>query len=127
MGYTAVPIVGLTASVRRGDFQNLGLDDWIGKPVRLKELQKRLSSYFDDSETNDDVVSETAAQGDQNANVTRPGLTIDCMSMSIRQRESLLEAPPPENTRATSKLFAENKMRNNMSIDILPTISLPKS
>lgn len=41
-----IPIVGLTASVRREDFGNIGLNDWIGKPVRLKELQKKLSSIL---------------------------------------------------------------------------------
>ena len=54
MGHTQIPIVGLTASVRRGDFQNIGLDDWIGKPVRLKELQKKLAGYFDGNNSDDD-------------------------------------------------------------------------
>jgi CheY-like chemotaxis protein len=39
-----LPIVGLTASVRRDDFTNVGLNDWIGKPVRLKELQTKLNA-----------------------------------------------------------------------------------
>ena len=43
LGYT-LPIVGLTASVRREDFRDLGLDDWIGKPVRLKELTAKIES-----------------------------------------------------------------------------------
>ena len=38
-----LPIVGLTASVRRSDFDGIGLDDWIGKPVRLNELQEKIS------------------------------------------------------------------------------------
>ena len=37
-----LPIVGLTASVRREDFQDLGLNEWIGKPVRLKELKTKI-------------------------------------------------------------------------------------
>jgi CheY-like chemotaxis protein len=39
-----LPIVGLSASVRREDFGSIGLNDWIGKPVRLKELQTKLQS-----------------------------------------------------------------------------------
>jgi CheY-like chemotaxis protein len=39
-----LPIVGLSASVRREDFGSIGLNDWIGKPVRLKELQAKLQS-----------------------------------------------------------------------------------
>jgi signal transduction histidine kinase len=39
-----LPIVGLTASVRRDDFATIGLNDWIGKPVRLKELQTKLNT-----------------------------------------------------------------------------------
>ena len=40
-----VPIVGLTASVRREDFESIGFNGWIGKPVRLKELQTKLSEF----------------------------------------------------------------------------------
>ena len=43
LGYQ-MPIMGLTASVRRADFENIGLNDWIGKPVRLKVLKEKLSS-----------------------------------------------------------------------------------
>ena len=42
-----LPIVGLTASVRREDFENIGLNGWIGKPVRLKELQKKIVAAID--------------------------------------------------------------------------------
>jgi signal transduction histidine kinase len=40
-----IPIVGLSASVRREDFHSIGLTDWIGKPVRLKELQTKLNMF----------------------------------------------------------------------------------
>ena len=45
LGYNSdtLPIVGLTASVRRSDFVGIGLNDWIGKPVRLNELQKKIT------------------------------------------------------------------------------------
>lgn len=46
-----LPIVGLTASVRREDFENIGLNGWIGKPVRLKELQRQISLIFTASST----------------------------------------------------------------------------
>mmetsp|Transcript_26899 Transcript_26899/g.39791 ORF Transcript_26899/g.39791 Transcript_26899/m.39791 type:complete len:666 (-) Transcript_26899:35-2032(-) len=36
------PIIGLTASVYRTDFMDLGLDGWICKPVRLGDLQKTI-------------------------------------------------------------------------------------
>ena len=45
-GKAELPIMGLTASVRREDFQDIGLNDWIGKPVRLKELQAKISSIM---------------------------------------------------------------------------------
>jgi signal transduction histidine kinase len=48
LGYT-LPIVGLTASVRREDFRDLGLDDWIGKPVRLKELTAKIDALVQPS------------------------------------------------------------------------------
>ena len=37
-----LPIIGLTASVRREDFECIGLSGWIGKPVRLNELQSKI-------------------------------------------------------------------------------------
>ena len=40
-----VPIVGLTASVRRDDFETVGFNGWIGKPVRLSELQGKLNEF----------------------------------------------------------------------------------
>ena len=40
-----VPIVGLTASVRRDDFESIGFNGWIGKPVRLSELQSKLAEF----------------------------------------------------------------------------------
>ena len=43
MGYADLPIVGLTASVKRLDFKELGFDDWLAKPTPLKELKKKLN------------------------------------------------------------------------------------
>jgi CheY-like chemotaxis protein len=42
LGYTNLPIYGLTASVQRSDFSELGLDDWIPKPVPMKDLKSKL-------------------------------------------------------------------------------------
>lgn len=39
-----IPIVGLTASVYRSDFSDIGLDGWLCKPVRLKELRQTIST-----------------------------------------------------------------------------------
>lgn len=42
MGYNDLPIYGLTASVARSDFTELGFDDWLPKPIPLKELKTKL-------------------------------------------------------------------------------------
>ncbi|KAL3913110.1 MAG: hypothetical protein SGILL_006622 [Bacillariaceae sp.] len=42
MGYTDLQIIGLTASVSRSDFSELGFDDWLPKPVPFKDLKTRL-------------------------------------------------------------------------------------
>jgi CheY-like chemotaxis protein len=43
LGYTDLPIYGLTASVARSDFTELGFDDWLPKPIRMKELKNKLN------------------------------------------------------------------------------------
>ena len=43
MGYTDLPIFGLTASVARSDYKELGFNDWIAKPVPMKDLRAKLS------------------------------------------------------------------------------------
>ena len=43
MGYTALPIYGLTASVSRSDFTELGFTDWIAKPISMKDLKTKLN------------------------------------------------------------------------------------
>lgn len=43
MGYTNLPIYGLTASVSRSDFAELGFDDWLPKPIPMKELKRKLN------------------------------------------------------------------------------------
>jgi CheY-like chemotaxis protein/nitrogen-specific signal transduction histidine kinase len=45
LGYSDLPIVGLTASVTRSDFADLGFNDWLAKPVPLKELRIKLRQY----------------------------------------------------------------------------------
>jgi CheY-like chemotaxis protein len=45
LGYTDLQIFGLTASVLRSDFSELGFDDWIPKPVTLKDLKTRLVKF----------------------------------------------------------------------------------
>lgn len=42
MGYSDLPIYGLTASVARNDYQDLGLNDWIAKPIPMKDLKTKL-------------------------------------------------------------------------------------
>ena len=41
-GYTNLPIIALTASVKQCDFQDLGFDDWLPKPTKLNQLQVKL-------------------------------------------------------------------------------------
>lgn len=42
MGYTDLPILGLTASVARSDFKELGFSDWVPKPVTFNVLKSKL-------------------------------------------------------------------------------------
>ena len=42
MGYTDLPIYGLTASVSRSDFTELGFNDWLPKPILMKDLKAKL-------------------------------------------------------------------------------------
>jgi CheY-like chemotaxis protein/nitrogen-specific signal transduction histidine kinase len=42
LGYADLPILGLTASVSRSDFTELGFNDWLPKPIPMKELTNRL-------------------------------------------------------------------------------------
>ncbi|KAG7345878.1 PAS domain containing protein [Nitzschia inconspicua] len=42
MGYTNLLILGLTASQKRTDFEDLGFDDWLPKPIPMKELKLKL-------------------------------------------------------------------------------------
>lgn len=42
LGYTNLPIFGLTASVARSDFTELGFDDWLPKPILMKDLKSKL-------------------------------------------------------------------------------------
>lgn len=43
MGYTELPIYGLTASMARSDFNDLGFTDWLAKPIPMKDLKKKLN------------------------------------------------------------------------------------
>lgn len=42
MGYTNLPILGLTASVKRSDYIELGFNDWLPKPILMKDLKAKL-------------------------------------------------------------------------------------
>jgi len=42
MGYVSLPIFGLTASVARSDYRELGFDDWLPKPIPRKDLNLKL-------------------------------------------------------------------------------------
>ena len=42
MGYTDLPIYGLTASVKQSDYSDLGFDDWLPKPLPMSELKTKL-------------------------------------------------------------------------------------
>jgi signal transduction histidine kinase len=42
MGYTDMPILGLTASVKRSDYEELGFTDWLPKPILMKDLKAKL-------------------------------------------------------------------------------------
>jgi signal transduction histidine kinase/ActR/RegA family two-component response regulator len=42
LGHTDLPIYGLTASVQRANFFDLGFNDWIAKPIPMKVLKAKL-------------------------------------------------------------------------------------
>eukprot|EP00934_Nitzschia_sp_Nitz4_P001615 Nitzschia sp. Nitz4//scaffold148_size54725//5350//7512//NITZ4_006651-RA/size54725-processed-gene-0.7-mRNA-1//1//CDS//3329536727//1615//frame0 len=44
MGFTDLPILGLTASMKHSDYRELGFDDWLGKPVPMNELKMKLQT-----------------------------------------------------------------------------------
>ena len=59
MGYTDLPIVGLTASVKRSDYIELGFNDWLPKPILMKDLKaKLLKLHSDRLEDSDESSSE---------------------------------------------------------------------
>jgi CheY-like chemotaxis protein len=45
MGYNSLPIFGLTASVARSDFGELGFDGWLAKPIPMKDLKAKLHQF----------------------------------------------------------------------------------
>ena len=42
MGFTDLPIIGLTASVGRTDFKEIGFNEWVTKPVPMKDMKTKL-------------------------------------------------------------------------------------
>lgn len=58
MGYTDLPILGLTASVKRSDYEELGFTDWLPKPILMKDLKaKLLKLVSNNSEDSDDSMT----------------------------------------------------------------------
>ncbi|KAG7365580.1 PAS domain containing protein [Nitzschia inconspicua] len=55
MGYTDLLILGLTASQKRSDFKDLGFDDWLPKPILIKELKSKLRHFCNLSRKTGDV------------------------------------------------------------------------
>jgi CheY-like chemotaxis protein len=47
LGYSHLPILGLTASVKRSDYQELGFDDWLPKPILMDTLKAKLNLFSD--------------------------------------------------------------------------------
>ena len=45
MGHNDLTIYGLTASVARSDFTELGFNDWLPKPIPMKDLRSKLSRF----------------------------------------------------------------------------------
>ena len=42
MGFSELPVYGLTASIKRSNYLELGFDDWLLKPIRMKDLKQKL-------------------------------------------------------------------------------------
>jgi len=59
MGYTDLPIVGLTASVKRSDYIELGFNDWLPKPILMKDLKAKLLKLLSDHSEDSDESSRT--------------------------------------------------------------------
>lgn len=58
MGYTDLPILGLTASVKRSDYEELGFTDWLPKPILMKDLKAKLFKLCTDhSEDSDESIA----------------------------------------------------------------------
>jgi len=58
MGYTDLPILGLTASVKRSDYEELGFTDWLPKPILMKDLKaKLLKLVSNNSEDSDESMT----------------------------------------------------------------------
>jgi len=45
MGYADLAIYGLTASMTRSDFTELGFNDWLPKPMTMKDLKAKLHDF----------------------------------------------------------------------------------
>lgn len=60
MGYTDLPILGLTASVKRSDYEELGFTDWLPKPILMKDLKAKLLKLCSNQAGEDSDESITA-------------------------------------------------------------------
>lgn len=57
-GYTDLPILGLTASVKRSDYEELGFTDWLPKPILMKDLKAKLQKLCEPNGEDSDKSSE---------------------------------------------------------------------
>jgi len=55
MGYTDLPILGLTASVKRSDYEELGFTDWLPKPILMKDLKAKLLKLYDSEDSDESI------------------------------------------------------------------------
>ena len=66
MGYSDLPIFAMTASVQWTKFAELGLDDWICKPIPLSILKEKLRQL---QERNDNSQTEGLMKPDEYASI----------------------------------------------------------
>ena len=57
-GFTDLPILGLTASVKRSDYEELGFTDWLPKPILMKDLKAKLQKLCEPNSDDSDKSSE---------------------------------------------------------------------
>lgn len=101
MGYSqeSLPILALTASVPRADYPELGLNDWLTKPMVIKDIQKAMTNAICN------VGAKTTCTGSVFTSDDTFSTGIDCGGISLGYslgRSHFTNASPPSQPRRGS-------------------------